>query len=351
MRAGGHHACSFAATMIAVGVAVLPAHHGPVAISRQVLLMGTRATLTTWDENAERGARRLETLLEPLEGAEARLSTWRDDSEISRLNAAAGLGPQPLSAATCGLFTTLDRWVTATHRAFDPAIGPLAAAWDIHGTGRIPPARMLAAARERSGWHRLWLDAERCRLTLPAGAAIDVGAFGKGEGLDAARRNVADDPAPWMIDLGGQIAAAGAPPGLTGWKISLARPDRRTVPLTTLTMTVGSLSTSGGSERDRHVGGVRVSHHIDPRTGRPARFTGSVSVWHPSALVADALSTALYVMGPREGLAWAEAHAHAVLFAIVGRGGTVSLLASRAFQRQFGTVDLTARDPVTRDHP
>ena len=297
--------------------------------------MGTRATLTTWDDDAARGRRRLERLLQALEETEARLSTWRDDSEISRLNATAGRGPQALSASTCRLFTTLDRTVRDTGGAFDPSVGPLTAAWDIHGSGRIPSAAAVAAARARTGWHRLSFDPVRCTLAMPPGAALDVGAFGKGDGLDAARAAVTDERAPWVIDLGGQVALSGLP---RGWDIALAHPDKRTVPLLTLTLPEGSLSTSGGSERDRWVRGVRIPHHLDPRTGSPAAFNGSVSVWHTSALAADALSTALFVMGPEAGVAWADERGVAALFAIPHRSGLVERRASKAFARRFPFV-------------
>ena len=302
-------------------------------MSRQVLLMGTRATLTTWDDDEARGRQRLERLLGPLEATEARLSTWRADSEISRLNAAAGRGPQSLSAATCRLFTTLDRWVRETAGAFDPAIGPLTAVWDIHGSGRIPSRQALASARANAGWPRLSMSHGECMLRMPSGASLDVGAFGKGEGLDAARAAMAGDAAPWRIDLGGQIAVSRAPPGEIG--TALAHPRKRTTPWMYLALTEGSLSTSGGSERDRRVRGTRVAHHLDPHTGMPASFDGSVSVWHQSALVADLLSTALYVMGPRVGLEWADAHAVAAVFAIPHRDGSVEGRASAAFAARF----------------
>ena len=97
-------------------------------------------------------------------------------------------------------------------------------------------------------------------------------------------------------------------------------------------MTRGSLSTSAGSERDLVVNGERVGHVLDPRTGRPAAFDGSVSVWHERGMTADVLSTALYVMGPEEGLRWAEARDIAVCFLIPERG-TLRVEMTRAFRR------------------
>jgi thiamine biosynthesis lipoprotein len=300
------------------------------AISRQVLLMGTRATLTTWDADPARADRRLERVLEQLEDTERWLSTWRPDSEISRMNASAGHGAFRLSARTCTLFHQLDRWVRETDGAFDPAIGALIAAWDIHGDGRIPTSAELRQARAQSGWMRLGFDGVWCTVTLPDGAAVDVGAFGKGAGIDVVRA-AKGDTAPWLVDLGGQIGAAGSP-GPRGWSVAIARPDDRSTALLTVRLTGGSLSTSGGSESDRHVDGRRVGHILDPRTGRPAAFNGTVSVWHDSGLAADALSTALYVMGPARGMAWADAHGVAALFAIPRADGSIDRRTTTAFR-------------------
>lgn len=303
--------------------------------SREVYLMGTRATLTTWHVDRARGIERLERLLRPIEDAEALLSTWRPESEVSRLNASAGEGPVPLSPPLCAQFVAIDDLVRATHGTFDPAIGALIQAWDIHGEGRLPSDTERARALRRSGWRRTTFDRHACTLALPSGVSIDVGAFGKGEAIDRAREALPEPDAPWLIDLGGQIGAQGAPPGASGWTVSIARPQQRSTPALRLEIRSGSLATSAGSERDLQVNGTRVSHILDPRTGRPAPFTGSVSVWHESGLVADALSTALYVMGWEEGLRWANARDIAVCY-LLANGATDLVRPSRAFGRQFG---------------
>jgi thiamine biosynthesis lipoprotein len=303
--------------------------------SREAFVMGTRVVLTTYPDAGGRGAERLERMLQVIERTDGELSTWRPDSEVSLLHAAAGGNPEPLSPDTCRLLSDAGRLVTETHGAFDPAIGALVAAWNLHGQGSVPSGSQLAAARTRSGWRHLSFDRDRCTLGLPAGVSLDVGAFGKGEALDRVRVEVRDAE-PWMINLGGQIAASGAPPGTDGWEVTIAHPLIRDRPTVSLRMVRGSLSTSAGSERDLHVGGTRVGHVLDPRTGDPAPFEGSVSVWSERALVADALSTALYVMGPDEGLRWADAYDVAAIFLHVGEERELHRRSSREFARRFG---------------
>ena len=97
-------------------------------------------------------------------------------------------------------------------------------------------------------------------------------------------------------------------------RVSIADPDHRDQPLLDVTVRDASLSTSAGSEKSFTVGGRRFTHIFDPRSGEALPQRGSVSVLAPDALSADILSTALYVMGPDEGLKWANEHRVAALF-------------------------------------
>ncbi len=304
-------------------------------VARQVYVMGTPATLTTLDGDRRHGIARLERLLAAIERTEQQLSTWRDSSEVSRINAAAGTGPVRLSDALCRTTGELARWVEKTGGAFDPAIGSVIQAWDVHGKGRVPAPTELREARQHAGWSRVRFDSDGCTIALPRGTSLDVGAWGKGEGLDRARDAVAGENAPWMIDIGGQIAAHGSAGGGDGWPVAVAHPLDRGTPLFELRLEEGSLATSAGSERDLYVSGRRVAHILDPRTAQPASFTGSVTVWHEDALVADILSTALFVMGPEAGLRWAEARGVAACYLVPRDGGAVARRPTKAFARRF----------------
>jgi thiamine biosynthesis lipoprotein len=239
-----------------------------------------------------------------------------------------------LSPSLCGVLTSLAHWTSETGRAFDPAIGALTAAWDLHGQGRVPSDHLLNAAQRCSGWHRLTLDEAACTLRMPAGMSLDAGAFGKGAALDRLRA-AANPASPWLVDLGGQVAVGGAPPGADGWDISVAHPERRDTPVLRLRLSSGSIATSAGSERDLRAGARRIGHILDPRTGRPAEFRGSVTVWHEEALAADVLSTALFVMGPEKGIRWADARSVAVIYLFTDSKGAVVSRASRAFRGSF----------------
>jgi thiamine biosynthesis lipoprotein len=300
-------------------------------VTRDVYLMGTRASLATRAASRADGITTLETALDALEQTERELSTWRDTSDISQLNRQVIGVPWRAAPRLCQMLSTVWDWHRATGGAFDPGIGRLLSAWDIHGGGAIPAPEAQAAAKALSGLGLMTFDPSACTVTRRADATIDVGAFGKGEALDRVEAELGDRP--WMVDLGGQISVGGSWPD--GWPIAIADPVQRDRTILHGRLFSGSVSTSGGSERDLTVGGTRISHHFDPRTGQPATFSGSVTVWHRYGLAADALSTALFVMGREEGLRWAEAHGIAAMYATAA-AGTVRLDVSRAFRSGSG---------------
>ena len=301
----------------------------PVLIDREAHLMGTRARLAVYAAQRASGLSILERALAALESTEAQLSTWRADSALSRVNQTPVGDPWHADGPLCRLFADLYEWHAATEGVFDPAIGALASAWGIHANGRIPTEEELRAARQRTGLEQLAFDPVRCTVTRRGDVMLDAGGFGKGEALD--RAAAALGPAPWLIDLGGQVMAGGLRPDGRPWLVDVAHPLQRHTPYLRVALAQGSLSTSGSSERDQTVGASRVGHILDPRTGRPAPFAGSVTVWHERALAADILSTALYVMGPDIGLRWAEARGLSVCYLIPQHGGAVRVAMTEAF--------------------
>jgi FAD:protein FMN transferase len=323
----GLAALALTAALVGTGAAA-----GGQTIVRDVYLMGTRARLVTWAADRAEGLQTLERALRTLEGTEAELSTWRSDSVISRLNQHPVGSPFNLPHGLCDTVAALYEWHAATAGTFDPAIGRLTDAWGIHAGGRVPPEPILREARAVSGLRHLAFNHDRCDIVRRHHTTIDVGAFGKGEALDRVERVLGDTP--WMIDLGGQVSVHGSP-GARPWQVAVAHPHDRQREVLHLQLREGSLSTSGGSERDLEVDGRRVGHILDPRSGQPAAFDGSVVVWHRRGLVADIVSTALYVMGPEAGLSFADRRGIAACFLVPTAEGTVRIQTSAAFRSLF----------------
>jgi thiamine biosynthesis lipoprotein len=193
------------------------------------------------------------------------------------------------------------------------------------------------------------------QLDLADGAAIrrdprlviEEGAFGKGLGLDAALDAATEAGARRVVlDLGGQVALVADDEPLL---VALAHPRERERPLLSVRIDRGSLATSGNSERGFTIDGVRHGHILDPRSGRPAPDFGSLSVWATDAATADALSTALYVLGPREAMVWADARAGVEALALVVTPDGVHALASAGLRDRIekleGDLDLRFSTP------
>ena len=306
----------------------------PVRVERQVYLMGTRATLVTRAADRAHGLAVLDRMLAALETTEAELSTWRADSLLGAINQHAVATARPSPAAMCELLSQLRYWHRATRGAFDPAVGVLVDAWGLRAGGRRPSPAELDQARRHTGLTHVVVQPEPCQVTRLRDVRLDAGAFGKGAAIDrAAEVETAHGVGRWMIDLGGQVAVGGSG---ESWPVALAHPRRRDAAALRLRLTAGSLATSGGSVRDTATGDQTIGHILDPRTGRPVSRGWSVTVWHARALVADILSTALYVMGIDDGLAWAEARGLAACFLVPGPdAGPVTIRATTAFQQRF----------------
>lgn len=304
-----------------------------VRAERSVFLMGTLARFVALAPDRNAALDRLESMVRAVEDVEDEISTWRDDSHLARANRQAVGRALPLPAPVCGTVARAARWWRETEGAFDPAIGSLIEAWGLREGGRVPGEDELSWAKARAGLSHVALDVEQCTLTRLAEVTLDAGAFGKGAALDRVRRAVEAVPGAWLVDLGGQVAAGGG-----SWPVAVAHPEHRDRPALDLRLSGGSLATSGGVERDKTLeSGGRVGHILDPRTGRPVVRRGSVSVWHPDALAADALSTALQVMGPEEGLRWAVKRGIAACFLLPNDrpGGAVTVVPTPEFHRRF----------------
>ena len=306
---------------------------------RQVYLMGTRATLVSSDPSRVVAVTALNRMLAVLESTERELSTWRPESLLSRLNrqpvAVSWAAPESL----CDLVGELTTWTQLSSGAFDPAVGSLIDVWGLRDAGPRPTPLAVESARARAGLDYFAVrtsPSSPCSITRMADVTVDAGAFGKGVALD----RVAALGESGLIDLGGQLAVFGEPPA-GGWPARIAHPHHRAVPVVELSLTRGSLAVSGGSERDRWVEGERVGHIVDPRTGLPVSRSFSVAVWHERALAADAIATALYVMGIDEGRAWAEAQGIAACFVVPqaaessSSGTGVDLITTTPFRLRF----------------
>ncbi len=276
-------------------------------VERTLGLMGTICWLELEAPTRAQALEASELALRELEAAEARLSTWTEDSELSRLNRSPTDAPFALSAELARELSIARRWWTETGGAFDPSVAGLVRAWDLRGSGRVPSLAERRAALVEGGFGALVLRG-RTAVRTQENLGLEEGGFGKGAGLDAALSALACSAAVRArIDLGGQIAVFGAQARPFG--CAIAHPGERGRPVLRCSLESGSLSTSGNSERGLTVDGQRIGHLLDPHTGLPARDFGSLTVLAPDGISADCLSTGLYALGPDAALAFGQARA------------------------------------------
>ena len=310
----------------------------PLVVARTVYLMGTRTTLTVRASGRDGALQQLEHMVRSLEQTETELSTWRSDSVLSALNRHPVGEGVVVSAPVCRPWPELTAWHRETRGAFDPAVGALIDVWGLRGAGRMPSPTQLLAARALTGWAHLDFDAVDCLVTRAVDVTVDAGAFGKGAALRRLQQDYGGAD-PWLVDLGGQVAVSDRS---NAWPVAIAHPRRRGLAALEIRLAGGSLATSGGSERSHVVEGQVVGHILDPRSGRPVNRLGSVTVWHPDPLAADVLSTALYVLGPKAGLRYAETNGLAALFLTpTAASGIVGFAtrSSQVFRQRFPTVE------------
>ncbi len=278
--------------------------------------------------------------LDVVDEIEDRISIYRDTSEWSRLNAKAATEWLEASPDTFALLERARDLHARTHGAFDIAAGALVRAWGfLQRQGRVPNDSERAIALEASGTR--WLDLDPNRRTvrfLRPGLELNPGAIGKGWALDQAADVVVRGGAGSFLLHGGQssVLARGtqgpAADGRHGWRVGLRHPLRPGRRLATLILDDASLATSGSGTQFFIDKGRRLGHLLDPRTGLPAEGVLSATVITPSAADADALATALYVLGPA-GLPLVAPPAGdtaAVLVLPEGSGGVRLLLANLA---------------------
>lgn len=276
-------------------------------LDRVVLCMGTRLGIHLAGAPPERLQAASEGLLRDMARIEAACSTWRADSQWSRLNAARG-AEVALDPEWLDLLAAIQGWNRRTQGAFDPVLMSLMRAWGIREGGRTPSPAQVRRARMAAGSRLLVLDRARgkARLADPE-AGVEEGGFLKGYALDSGVRVLRAEgvPSGWL-DFGGQVLTWGG-----GREVDVADPDARgQARLKVRLPDACSLSSSGCSERGRHI--------LDPVSGEPCPDWGAVAVVAPSALDADVLSTALYVMGPGRGPGWAREQGVAAVFLLHG---------------------------------
>ncbi|MCC7253586.1 FAD:protein FMN transferase [Hyphomicrobium sp.] len=251
------------------------------------------------------------------------MSPWEPGSHISRFNAApAGTWHRLPDGFFTVLSAALD-WAERTQGAYDPTVGASVNLWGFGSEpsrDAVPDPHAVAHARARGGWYGVALDRERLSALQPGGLLLDLSSIAKGFAVDEVARHLRSQGiGNLLVEIGGELRAEGAKPDGSPWWVALERPrgahNADALPETLLALTGLAVATSGDEQRYFDAAGRRYAHTLDPATGVPVTHDlVSVTVAAEDCMTADAAATALTVLGPERGPAFAAEHRLAARF-------------------------------------
>ena len=263
---------------------------------RTEVLMGTLVTIHVVAPDADEAIERAFGWFREIEAVCTRFDP---ESELMRLTSRVG-EPVPASAILFEAVRFALLVAEETGGAFDPAVGHRMAARGYnreHRTGRVAPA--ATAIDAEASYLDVELDSTRQTITLRRPLTIDLGAVAKGLAVDAAAREL-QPFADFAIDAGGDLYLGGRNPDGARWSVGIRHPSQDGGLIDSLRVSDRAVCTSGDYERGPHI--------LDPRSGTPPTGAASATVVAPSAMLADALATAAFVLGPAAGIRLLERH-------------------------------------------
>lgn len=274
-------------------------------VHRSAPYMGTTVEITVVAGSTDEGERAISEGFSEVARMELMFSSYRQDSDLARVNAAAGHGPVPVPRPFVELLEKAKKVAEVSDGAFNPLVGPAVKLWGIPEAPQVPSREELERLLPLTALGGLSVSAADGTVALSRpGMALGLGGIAKGYTAERVAARLRERGiGAGIVAVAGDIRTFGTRPDGQPWRIGVRRPRAGAEPAAVLEMGDGAVSTSGDYERYFELGGVRYHHILDPRTLWPARSgTAGVTVLAPDAATADGLATALFVMGPQAGL-------------------------------------------------
>ncbi len=272
---------------------------------RALSKMGSDFEITVVAENRAQADAWIDMAVAEIGRIESVISSWDPASETSEINRMAGVQPVAVSPELYGLIERALGISRLTDGAFDISYASMDRIWKFDGSlTAMPEAEAITASVARVGYQKIKLDPATASVFLAGeGMRIGFGAIGKGYAADRARDLLVAQGVPaGIINASGDMNTWGRKPDGSSWQVAITNPMDKTKSFGLLPLEDRAVVTSGNYERYVRFNGVRYAHIIDPRTGYPATGILSVTVFAPRAELADALATAVFVMGVETGL-------------------------------------------------
>ncbi|PKA83508.1 thiamine biosynthesis lipoprotein [Ulvibacter sp. MAR_2010_11] len=278
---------------------------GPENYFRVLTLMGSRFEITVVAQDSVEANTYIDMAIAEITRIEKLISSWDANSETSEINRNAGVRAVKVDEE---LYTLIGRCLELsrlTEGAFDISFASMDKIWRFDGSmTQMPSENEIAASIVKVGYKNIELDPENFTVFLKlSGMKIGFGAIGKGYAADKAKNLLEENGVSGgIINAAGDMTTWGKQFNGKDWQVAITNPMDKSKAYGLLPVSEGAVVTSGNYEKYVTFNGVRYTHIIDPRTGYPATGIISATVFAPKAELADALATAIFVMGIDTGL-------------------------------------------------
>ncbi len=308
-------------------------------VSRSRIIMGTVVQIRVVNDNMseEETNKTIDKAFEVMEEIDRLMSNYKEDSEVSRVNRLKENERMRLDPQTF-------EFGKLTSGAFDITVEPLLELWEFYsgGVARLPDDDKIKKALGLVGYDKVVLDNSGKTVGFSKeGVRIDLGGIAKGYAVDKAIESLGNSGIRnALVEAGGDIFASGRGNASYGWRIGIQHPRKGNDILANIELEDRAVATSGDYERYFVLNNKRYSHIIDPMTGYPKSYIpASVTIIAQDTTTADALATAIFVLGPEEGLRFIESM-HGVEGMIVSeKNGTLIIDKSKGFDKCTSMVE------------
>ena len=319
---------------LAVVLYFLPSPQPAAPVRTDRLLLGTLVTVKLYGDEAEVRPH-LEAAYAEFARVDSSMSHYREDGALRRLERQARLAPTHGPAGLIAVLTRSQHFAALTDGAFDCTVGALTSLWNFPAAVAPPAPAQIDSALALVGYEGLEVEAQSFRINRP-GLRLDLGAAAKGYAVDqavAAMQELGVEAG--VIEAGGDIRYWGEKPDGRPWLFGVQHPRAPEQYIAVEDLGLAAIATSGDYEQYFDWQGERYHHLLDPKTGHPARACISATVWAATALDADILSTAVFVLGPDQGLALVESLTDVEGFIFFQRDGQLMHRASTGMRDRF----------------
>jgi thiamine biosynthesis lipoprotein len=308
----------------------LDAHGARLTEFRQArYIMGTIVEIVVAAADKRTAEHAMAYGFQALQQVDQRMSIYQPTSELSRINRLAGEQWVHTDADLLTVITAALDISRQSHGALDVTILPLMRLWGfVHQAGRVPTTTELRTTLPLIDYRHIQLDPSQPTIHFARqGVELDLGGIAKGYAVDTALTALlAHGVNHALVNAGGDLFALGTATTDTAWVVDIQHPRLADRSLATVQVHNRSVATSGDYEKYFEQDGKRYCHLIDPRSGYPVQDVASVTILADTTMQADAISTAVFILGPDKGFTFLEQHPHAEGVMVVRHHGAPEVL-------------------------